>query len=141
MNYHPKSEPTSPSSEQSPKGSRKLYRKPSGSGGGSGPEESSPEKGWLGVWTLRRGEVADQCPAALQLEKKGYRLKSHCAPFGTILQYQKGEDWRFVIPSKPKAILSWKEVLEILRSEWRLRRADQEPYYQKLMRDLNRLTT
>ena len=73
--------------------------------------------------------MADHCPAALLLEREGYKLISHCAPFGTILQYQKGSDWKFVIPAKPRTIMDRKESLEYIREQWNLRRPEHESYF------------
>jgi len=132
MSYHPKQEPTSPSAEPREKESRRTYRRSRDSAGETSPEESKDvERSWLGVWWLRPSDVADRCPAARSLEQKGYRLISHCAPFGTILQYKKGDDWKFVIPSKPKTIMTRKESLIFIRDQWNLRRPSEEEYFQK----------
>lgn len=78
---------------------------------------------------MNPSDVCDKCAAALFLEKCGYTLVRHTAQFGTILQYRKNDEWRFVIPSMPNTVLTREEALRYIKEKWTLRHKKDEPYY------------
>lgn len=77
-----------------------------------------------------------RCPEAGRLEKRGYKLVSHLSKFGTCLKYRRGNDWKFVFPSRPCESLGLRDAVLYVRDHWLPRRPEEEEWMQKLLNSI-----
>ena len=103
----------------------------------SDESDSQRSKPCWGVWYNYDADVLTS--ASIALEAQGYKLLKKNHPFGTMLLYRKGDDFKVVFPCEPDKVMSVRESREYIAEHWKFRHKQDESYYiERILKPLGR---